>query len=72
MRDVILTLHAKPLGVSKLDQLIPINKEVNKKEQLEKRAGGGGGKKTMYVLTQLPLVTLVKNWWLFLLSKAQP
>jgi hypothetical protein len=27
------------------DQLIPVNKAVNKKEQLDKRAGGGGGKK---------------------------
>jgi hypothetical protein len=26
------------------DQLIPVNKAVNKKEQLDKRAGGGGGK----------------------------
>jgi hypothetical protein len=27
------------------DQLIPVNKAVNEKEQLDKRAGGGGGKK---------------------------
>jgi hypothetical protein len=27
------------------DQLIPVNKAVNEKEQLEKGAGGGGGEK---------------------------
>jgi hypothetical protein len=33
-------------GVSlRRDQLIPVNKAVNKKEQLEKRAGGGGEKR---------------------------
>jgi hypothetical protein len=29
------------------DQLIPVNKAVNEKEQLDKRAGGGGGKKAI-------------------------
>jgi hypothetical protein len=27
------------------DQLIPVNKAANEKEQLEKGTGGGGGKK---------------------------
>jgi hypothetical protein len=30
------------------DQLIPVNKAVNEKEQLDKRAGGGGGKKPTF------------------------
>jgi hypothetical protein len=34
------------------DQLIPVNKAVNEKEQLEKRAGGGGGKKE--ITSELP------------------
>jgi hypothetical protein len=29
----------------KCDQLIPVNKAVNEKEQLEKGSGGGGGEK---------------------------
>jgi hypothetical protein len=29
-------MHAKPLGVSKLDQIIPVNKAVNKKVLFEK------------------------------------
>jgi hypothetical protein len=29
------------------DQLIPVNKAVKEKEQLDKRAGGGGGKKAI-------------------------
>jgi hypothetical protein len=39
--------HCKPNPWVSLrhDQLIPVNKAVNKKEQLEKRAGGGGEKK---------------------------
>jgi hypothetical protein len=32
IQDVIYTLHAKPPGVSKGDQLIPVNKAVNEKE----------------------------------------
>jgi hypothetical protein len=33
------------------DQLIPVNKAVNEKEQLEKRAGGGGKKE---ITSELP------------------
>jgi hypothetical protein len=31
----------------RLDQIIPVNKAVNEKEQLEKGAGGGGGGKKL-------------------------
>jgi hypothetical protein len=43
-KDASRTLHAKPLGSLRRDQLIPVNKAVNEKEQLEKRTGGGGKK----------------------------
>jgi hypothetical protein len=36
-----------PLVSLRRDQLIPVNKAVNEKEQLDKRAGGGGGKKCL-------------------------
>jgi hypothetical protein len=34
------------------DQLIPVNKAVNEKEQLEKGTGGGGGKKEMKTISR--------------------
>jgi hypothetical protein len=36
MMDVSCTLHANPLGSLRCDQLVRVNKAVNKKEQLEK------------------------------------
>jgi hypothetical protein len=36
MTDASHTLHAKPLVSLRCDRLIPVNKAVNKKEQLEK------------------------------------
>jgi hypothetical protein len=44
MMDLRCSLHAKKPVCLRHDQLLPLIKVVNKKEQLDKRAGGGGEK----------------------------
>jgi hypothetical protein len=49
--DVYHTLHIKPLGVSKMCQLILVNKAVNEKEQWQNKAGGGEA-----IVVRLPVI----------------